>query len=358
MVLFLVALLGTWAPVDFWAVLPAQLQVLQFTYRLLVYTTVFGTMLFAYFLSVYKRRYGLPGFLPCLVALLVLSQPYLPVMAQNIRSLSSILAVPETSYSGDAYLFDGTVPESLDSYRDRYEARLPLAWQDSWLMLGYDMDLAKSYVDSLEGSLLIRGDAGPRDIQPYLDGRCASLAVTLDGATVATREIESGLFEWRVPTSAFRSFFRGAIGKLGFRSACGFVPRAVDPKATDPRRLWIRIQDLRFESAGGRVFGMAATRRHCVLEHAIMTCDLDLATPADVQLPMLFYPSLLRISVNGKAAGYHPSYNGQDILTSVSLGAGHNRVISRFAGSAVGNAISAAAGAIILALVCWGGWRK
>jgi hypothetical protein len=357
MVPFIVALLGTWAPVDFWAVLPPQLQVLQFTYRLLVYTTVFGTMLFAYFLSIYKRHYGLPGFLLCLVALLILCQPYLPMLEQNSRTLSSIVAAPETSYSGDAYLFDGAVPQSLTSYRDRYEARLPLAWPDNWLMIGYEMDLAKSYVDSLEGSLLIRGDAGPRDIQPFLDGRCAGLAVILDGGTVATREIGSGLFEWRVATSAFRSFFHGPTGKLGFRSECGFVPSAVDPKAADSRRLWIRILDLRFESAGGREFGMADTRRHCALENARMTCDLDLATPTDVQLPMLFYPSLLRISVNGRPADYHPSYNGQEILTSVSLGAGHNSVVGRFAGSAAGNTVSAAAGALILALICWGRWH-
>ena len=214
--LFLVAFLGTWSPVDFWKLLPAQFQMLQFTYRLLIFTTAFGTLLFGYFATIYRQRDDSAGFLISLVVLVLLARSYLPILPPNNRSLSTLISTPLANYNADAYEFTGTAT--------------------SWL----------------EG------------VHPFME-----------------------------------------------------------------------------------------TLPHCAQTGIALTCDLE--GPAFVELPMLFYPSLLRVTVNGMTERYRASLDREKRVVSLFVPAGRNHVVAWFAGSAVGNALSLASTA--LALVLYFGWR-
>jgi uncharacterized membrane protein (UPF0136 family) len=214
--LFLVAFFAAWSPVNFWELLPAQFQVVQFPYRLLTFTDAFGTILFGYFASVYRRREDSPGFLISLVVLILLAGPYLPMLPQTSRALGDIVARPEASYGADAYEFAGAATSRLEGVR--------------------------SYADT------------------YL---------------------------------------------------------------------------------------------HCPVKGDAVTCDLN--GPAFVQLPMLYYPSLLRVTINGKTERYRASLDNDRRVVSVRLPPGQNHVVGRFVGSAVGNGVSGASAA--LAFILFVGWR-
>jgi hypothetical protein len=210
--LFLVAFFATWSPVNFWDLLPAQFQIVQFPYRLLTFTDAFGTILFGYFASVYRRRDDSPGFLISLVALVLLAGPYLPMLPQNDRSLSTLISRPAANYNADAYEFAGAAPLRLEGER--------------------------SYAEALP---------------------------------------------------------------------------------------------------------------HCAVTGDAVTCDLD--GPAFAQLPMLFYPSLLRVTINGRAERYRASLDDNRSIVTVFLPPGRNHVVGRFVGSAVGNTISVVSAALALVLV-------
>jgi hypothetical protein len=210
--LFSVAFFGTWSPVDFWRVLPGQFQVVQFTYRLMMFTTAFGTILFGYFASVYRRRDDSPGFLTSLVMLVLLAGSYLPMLPQNNRSLSALISTPVANYNADAYEFAGAATWRLEAVR--------------------------SYAEALP---------------------------------------------------------------------------------------------------------------HCAVTGAAVTCDLE--GPAFVQLPMLFYPSLLRVTINGKTERYRASLDRDRRVVSVFLPPGKNHVVGWFTGSAVGNGVSVASAALVVILM-------
>lgn len=219
MTLFGVAFICVWSPVNFWSLLPAPLLVVQFSYRFLTFTTVFGTILFAYFLWIYRQRYGSAGFLAWLVAILLLAQSYLPGTPQNVRTLASIVAAPATSLAPEAY----ELPSDVSS--------------------------------------------GPP-----------------------------------------------APGLL---------------KVTD-------------------------ARQHCGLDRATLKCTFNFDVPTDAQLPMLFYPSLLRVTVNRQPVAYSASRHGSKLLATVSLGAGRQRVFATFQGSPLGNALSLATIPLLGLLWYWG----
>lgn len=213
LVLFTVAAFVTWSPIQFWSWLPKQLLVVQFSYRLLTFTTVFGAILAAYFLWLYRDRYGPSTALPWLVGILALSQSYLTTTPANGRTLEAIIAAPSTTINPHGYEFGGVAPAP--------PANLPL--------------------------------------------------VRLDQA-----------------------------------------------------------------------------RQSCGLDGRVLKCTFNLGAPTVVQLPMLYYPTLLRITVNREPVSYFASpYMYADIpepkrVVALALDAGKHRVFAETRGSTVGNAVSLA----------------
>jgi hypothetical protein len=332
LIVFSVAFFCTWSPIDFWKYLPEQLRLAQFSYRFLTYISAAGVVLFGCFATIYGRSYGPPSFLGWLVCLILLAQPYLPTMPRNARSLESLIATPDVGYGAAAYLYAGKVADTYENEVGKYETRLPLVYADGWLMLGSQFDIDRQYFKRPGVYLRLQGTAEASS-RP-----CERLDLTLNGAAIASVNVKPGLFEWRVPGSAFP--FNRAVGQMAFQSDCGFVPSEVDPHSADNRRLWIRVRSLEFRSPGESTSTVTAVRPFCRIVAASVTCDVARPNAGELQLPMLFYPSLLDVRVNGGRVQYSPSYYGPFILAAVPLQAGHSTVSAAFVGSWLGNALS------------------
>jgi hypothetical protein len=345
MLVFFLAFICAWSPVDFWSVLPAQFRIAQFPYRFLTYTTTIGTALFGYFAHLYKRRFAGPLFLGGLIALILLANPYLPSLQRNARSLSSIIKAPDIGYGAGAYLYSWESRATIADYGGKYETRLPLASADNWLVVKLEMPLDRDYIERSDAALILVGDASP------LAGACRNLDLTLDDVVIASREIVPGPFEWRVPNADFRHF-RNRIGKLAFKSKCGFVPAAVSPGSLDNRLLWIRVRSLKFQRSGagtsaggdgalaGGTMTVADLRSKCRVIGFNVDCEVKTETAVAAQLPVFYYPSLLRITVNDMKSPYSPSADGAYVLALVTLTPGRNHIVATFAGSRIGNVLS------------------
>src|SRR5262249_10794161 len=158
---------------------------------------------------------GPPSFLGWLVCLILLTQPYLPAMPRNTRSLESLIATPDIGYGAAAYLYTGDVAATYENEAGKYETRLPLVYGDGWLMAVTQLNPDRQYFNRPGVFLKIEGTAEPSSRS------CERLDLTLDGSTIASVNVRPGAFEWRVPGSAFQ--FNSAIGQMAFQSECGFV---------------------------------------------------------------------------------------------------------------------------------------
>jgi hypothetical protein len=65
----------------------------------------------------------------------------------------------------------------------------------------------------------------------------------------------------------------------------------------------------------------------------------------DVQLPVLFYPNLIDLRIDGKPATYFPLAHppGPYVLTGITLEPGYHEVVARFRGLVWANVVSAVA---------------
>jgi hypothetical protein len=331
LILFGVAFLCSWSPVDFWALLPKSVNVAQFPYRFLTYVVCSGTVLFGYFMSEYRRLVGPISLLGWLAILILLTQPYLPVLQRNTRTLASIVANPDQGYGAGAYMYTGQIPSTLAHYRGKYETELPWTSGDGWLIVGEELALARDYVESAQPVLTLQATAAASTLP------CDTLELRLDDTVVATRRISPGPFEWSVPASAFQNL-RRPVGQLMFVSSCGFVPHLIDPHSADKRTLWLRVSSLRFKSPGGDAsLLLKDVRPHCTVVGASVSCGLEVSGASLAQLPVLYYPSLLRILVNGRPVSYSPSSYGQLTLAEVSLAPRRNEITAQFTGSRPAN---------------------
>lgn len=338
---FALAFFLVWSPVNFWFYLPQRFVIAQFTYRFLTYTAAAGTILFAYFLNIYRRQVGPAPLLLVLTALLLFARPYLPTLAHNSRGLADIIANPDLGHGAEDYLYATGAPASLKDYATQYEIRLPLISSDGWLMIGTSLPLSSAYIESAHPDLLLEGVAvAPGGL------KCNQLQLTLDHSVIAGHAIAPGAFSWRIPYRTFGDL-QDDTGQLAFVSTCGFIPHLIDSASADTRRLWIRVKTLRFE--GAKTFypippvdtpnlSLTETRQHCHMAGASVTCDFVLTEKSLVQIPVLFYPSLLDIRVNGNHIPYRGSNYGSVALAAIDLMPGHNKVVSTFAGSTLGNA--------------------
>ncbi len=332
MIVFSIAFACVWSPVDFWRWLPEVLRVAQFSYRFLIYIVAFGCVLFGYFLTLYGRQHGSVPFLAVLVPLILLAQPFLPTLPRNVRSLKGIIATPDIGYGQAAYLYSGEIPNGRDHYSGKYESPLPLVYGDGWLMLGTSIPVAKDYIEQSQGYLLLRGTAAA------LPGTCKTLELTLDGKVIASSDV-SPVFEWRVPVSAFQPFEK-PTGKMGFQSRCGFVPSELDHSSSDHRWLWIRVRTLEFANPLGNGLPLSSIRPHCHIVGSSVDCEINVLSAAKAQLPVLYYPSLLTIRVNGETVQYEPSSYRNFILAQISLQPGRAHISASFTGSKTGNILS------------------
>ncbi len=106
-----------------------------------------------------------------------------------------------------------------------------------------------------------------------------------------------------------------------------------------------------------RTIGVEATEKACQHVGDALNCHISIPTDANaeagpprfVQLPLLFYPSLLDVHVNGQVAPYVPIGHGEYLLASVQLDPGTYDIHARFRGVPWANVASAITWVVTLA---------
>ena len=98
---------------------------------------------------------------------------------------------------------------------------------------------------------------------------------------------------------------------------------------------------------------IAQTQAHCMKKAAVVHCSFQLNGHEQwVQLPILYYPDMLKITVNGKAVPYSPSLTKDQyrayLLATIQLPIGSTAVSAQFTGLPYANHLSEISAALLL----------
>lgn len=340
LVLFALAFFVVWSPVDFWKHLPELFRFIQFTYRNLVLTALWGALLFACALSLWLRR-DLRGWqaVVCLLGLGAAVGSYLPPRgpltpgqvqhtmldprmgiewwaggladyalsnAVYMKTTASLFWV-NLAQRGPGFTFDGRL-------RNNAKVKLPTPSGPCVFVIEgiapaeHDRTQITIAFDDEEGSFYVA--PGPFRLQFFPPAAVAGTTAEVTINAVSADEEDEG-----APVSP-------PLSKIAFESPPGFAARLADGTSlvppSDVTRLNVEPNDRqRFRVDVGD-------------------------EPAAVMLPVLYYPRLLRVQVDNKRAAYENV--GRFVMVRVTAGAHKVQVL--FAGVAWANVVS---------LIGWGG---
>ncbi|NES82318.1 MAG: hypothetical protein F6K10_13450, partial [Moorea sp. SIO2B7] len=331
---FILALFITWSPINFWEILPKSFWVTQFTFRILTHVMWSGALLTGYAaVLLFKGRLDRRHLALGLLLIVMASSSWLPA-PRGTLTVDQVVKDPQFRYSGALDYLNRSTLKTLYG-----EAQLPLLY-NSWipgygtwnvfvnkpLLLDADQTLPRwvsgeKPILHLEGEVPVENLAGAAKLLVFSNEQ------KVDEIPLTSRELS-----WRVPFENARTDDRSF--RLKF---------VVEGATRDGQKLTIRVKRLTFEglSPENTIIPVSVTQEKCSQKGVKTVCEISVGNEAQaVQLPVLYYPHMLKVRVNGKKVDYSPSSNWSYNLVAIKLPPGTYEITSVFVGFSWANWIS------------------
>lgn len=336
LVVLIASFIIVWSPINFWRMLPPSMMFMQFGYRLLGQIMWTGAILFAFAVCWIANnqlhwKHSVVGLIIILLSMSAwFSVPKTKQLEMNALMQQQHLQSNADDYSLSArqYPFYNLVDSvQLDKFISTHQVALTVAHPISKSMLNV----------ALKPFIKMEGRIPAFHYQPD-----QSLAALMDGKVIATYPLKSGVFDWTIPLDHLQN----ASNQLTpFTLQFALTPmNHAAPITIDADQLYL----------GGfldseKVITIDQLQPFCHQHQAITMCDIDV--PAGIQyieLPMLYYPGMLDITLNGKPVNYLSMLYRTNLIATIIPASGQiNHIRMQFRGMLLPNFISR---------VAWGVW--
>ena len=349
--IFPLVLFVTWSPIDFWRFLPKSFWVTQFTFRFLTHIMWSGALLTGYAtVLLFQRRFHSRHLLVGILVIIMASRPWLPTPQGNL-TVDQVVQDPQFSKSGAVDYLNRSYVETLYGHAqlpllantwipglgswDIFTKRLlPVVFEDepSWRILPLWKD-TENPVLVLEGEVIQETLASPTTL---------SVAV-LEMHTEQKKQILGEIslnqprLNWRIP------FDQTKLNRLNFPEGSFRLQFIVKGNLQNGQHPQIELDNLFFEgmSPENTVMPLDVTKDQCRQRGVKTLCEISMGKDAQVvQLPVMYYPRMQRVKVNGRVVKYFPVNYHDYNLVGLRLKPGNYNIQIVFVGLAWANAIS------------------
>lgn len=371
--LFSITFFAIWSPVDFWQYLPSYFRLVQFPYRLLMQATWMGVLLFIYaarflFMDTYKmdpKTSMAPYFIISVLFIGLACSSWL-ISPKSGPTVEEVLKKPDIKTDTDYLIDSNRVFSSFFNQKERafikndiinwtydngktYE-KLPV----QWLILNKSVSLKWPYPlsnNTPHFALNLMGSMRNTSQDPIQIPM--TIMAQFNQKTIAQKTFSAGYFDWTIPLTpsiqkSDSSFFTLQFNRIISKS---------NPVSSEKQQHDVSISHIQF--IDWPLIPVKTIQNHCHLSGMKTICGLQFVQkPTWIQLPVLYYPDLLDIKVDGRSAPIGNSFSGllgSPVLTDVWVTPGHHQVIAYFRGLLWANNLSLAAWAsfIIISLMCF-----
>jgi hypothetical protein len=354
LVLFALGLFMVWSPFDLWSYLPPLFSFVQFSYRLLMFVVLWGSLLTAYALA-----YCWPGRLRAVhLAGIILglgwtASPYLgPHHAGADPSINSEIAHPDMGRGGatGCYLLSGKcLAQTTLIHPD-----MNWAWSDSGGVLDamefHNAGRVRAYFPAPRpGDLLYLEGTVSGEVKDFVP-----LTISMDGKEIVRFDLTPGPFELRVPLPPVPDKDRVNIT---VESRPIIIPPPLPHRTPFLKQSWIPA-NLCMELGSPRpempkLVSAAAVRQEISHGHPT-TLTLQDTGPVVLQLPVLYYPGMLRLEVDGQEV----AAKNLGCFVAVELPPGEHIVAVSFVGVRWADIASVLAWLGVAVAAVWLTWRR
>ena len=323
--LFLLAFLFAWTPFNFWPVFPRVFLAGQYSWRWLDQTLWIGALVFAWS-ACYLFKNDLTSRHVVLGALLLaaLANPWFPEVPRYQTSLADFMRDPHLQIADSAYLLNFNQYPQWVNEIDRMQL--------DPLMLADHLELNKTYHLPLRLTQLTLRPAILLQLKLPNNIPNLALSLRLNQEIIATKLLTPGSMQWEIPLSHLSSTKQ--TNDIAFTLS---TQKAVE--------LPINTVALEGFLDPETTLGLDQTQRLCRQDKAMKLCHVQVGEHIKlVELPVLYYPKLLRITINGIETPYHSVLYGNKLIVGITPHPGQiNDIHITFQGLSWANKISWAA---------------
>lgn len=324
LVLFVLTFFSTWSPVDFWALLPKQIQIAQFPYRLLAQVVWVGALLVPYALGLLIRRLEPIHFVLGVLVIGLASSSYLPALKPFEVTVDAIVQGPDIGYGKSAYLFyDPKVSPVYGNQEFAADLGEPLTGYTTptFATTGYTIP---TWPNGEKPKVLLKGS-----VTFAANIQSARLNMLVDGNVVDQTSLKSGALTWEA--SLDKAVLNSKTFNLKFQvepvGAAAVSPASLMFTHLSPQQTLIPVTQIQslFHQEGSTTVG-----------------NITIADnfPRMVQLPVLYYPHLLEVRLDGKKVEYTGLHHWSYTMTGLQVPPGSHEISIDFVGLGWANLVS------------------
>lgn len=324
----------TWSPVDFWAFLPMQFYYVQVPFRILGYLVIFVSMLTPIALTKTFDNFNFQQALIFFLICILFTSTYLPNHVGDSKdAIANEISHPDMGRGGATYVYQMS-PEKLSNSANPYGEKKELIdgyCGDKWLLSTAKLRLdASKYGESI--IIRIKGRV-PAEIQS------TTLHFFVNGEPAGQMNLMQGSFDSHLAIdnlSKFQNTSSDSDYLITINSDKYFIPHDVDPTSVDQRQLAILVDSFAVSDSIKSLenfisIGDPKTQK---ISSNQLVVNNDVASM--VELPILYYPEMIDVKVNGQSVQY---YNlGANV--GITLPPGKNNITYQFVGLPWANYLS------------------
>jgi hypothetical protein len=345
-IFFGLAFFMAWSPVDFWKYLPYVFSYVQFPYRILMFVVLWGSLLTPFALvALFKENMRVEYVIGITLVLVTIAAPFLPVHKTTKAkfSVANDIIMPNTGRGGANDIYRVSLAEIANN--------TPLVYNANFAQLDYG--LLNDHWLRYPGKMVI---PAPKEgdtllIEGMVSEHYSStirLKVTMDDVLITTTSLPAGPFKLNVP---LRESFDTDHVQLEMQTDRYLDPEYLVPGPPAPEKLAFQLTSLTLQPAAVRADRSLLLSTKEVLNttrYGVSTISTIKTTQSGfVQLPVLFYPNILRVRDNGQDI----PYSTIERYVAVSLPPGEHIIDIQFIGVTWANIVSGVVALAVLAVL-------
>jgi hypothetical protein len=348
-IIFLVAFFLLWSPVNVWGWLPKPLLVIQYTMRMLAQLMWIGPLIFAWVVCwMFNYKLDVKHVAVGVLLIIAATNSLLPTLASSPYSVKDILKKPLITFNPDAYMIDVIKnPEFVTKIKNYQLETLinqrKLVLNEPFFIPRTLLQLAYSPQLKVQGYVLNK-----KNKDQY------TLTVKLDNQIMGTVLAKSGTLEWlvKLPLSQIKS----KKDLLPLEFVLTNNKQKIIKNYSDILINVDKVELTGFENSS-QSFNSLQLKDHCHLLQEELVCEVMVPKGISfMELPMLYYPKLVKVTLNGKTISYDGVLSNGRIMVGIVPDVGNNTIKAKFVGlgwANVASQISWAIWGLIFLIYLW-----
>ena len=337
--IFVIAFIMVWSPFYFWHYLPKFFSMFQYSWRLLSQVIWVGSLLFAWaILLLFKRELTVRMTVLGMLLIIMSSSAWLPITERSFLNAKDFFNKPTLMTNPDSYVIDAKKNRNFIQAMDSMtlDAFITQGSLGNLLKLDVAYPISKRLIDSSPFlSISLEGRFSTK-----IGNRHERLLVIADKTIIGAYELKPGSLQWTIPLYAMRHLLKNKPSV-----SLKFVIKNMHASSK------INIEKIVLTNfiKPSEFLPVEQVEKNCKQDGIDTICNIQVSRGIQLlELPILFYPDMQRILLNGKLIPYISVFHQKYLLAGIVPKANQmNEIKIQFTGMLWANYVSG---------VGWGIW--